>query len=62
VIFAPKKAGAAELLVTQLKQRGVLCGTVGQNAVRFVTHRDVDRSACQEAARIAIEEIAKLSR
>lgn len=61
VIFVLKKEGAAEHLVAQLKLRGVLSGTVGQNAVRFVTHRDVDRSACEEAARITTAEIAKLA-
>jgi len=38
----------------------VLCGTVGHNSVRFVTHHDVDRAACEQAARVAIDEIAKL--
>jgi threonine aldolase len=33
----------------------VLCGTVGRDKVRFVTHRDVSRAACEEAARHAVE-------
>ena len=60
VIFGLKDQGKAEELVLRLKQRGVLCGTVGASSVRFVTHHDVDRSACEVAARVAVEEIAKL--
>jgi threonine aldolase len=59
VIFGMKQAGAAAALVARLKHRGVLCGVVGRNSVRFVTHHDVDRAACEYAARIAVEEIAK---
>lgn len=60
VIFALKEKGKAEELVQRLKHRGVLSGTVGSNSVRFVTHHDVDRAACEQAARVAVEEIAKL--
>jgi len=60
VIFGLKDERKANELVAHLKQRGVLCGTVGRNSVRFVTHHDVDRAACEVAARVAAEEIAKL--
>jgi threonine aldolase len=60
VIFALKEEGKADELVQRLKQRGVLCGTVGRDSVRFVTHHDLDRAACEEAARIVVEEISKL--
>jgi threonine aldolase len=60
VIFALKEEGKSEELVLRLKQRGVLCGTVGSNSVRFVTHHDVDRAACEAAARIVVDEIVKL--
>jgi threonine aldolase len=60
VIFALKEKGRAQELVARLKQRGVLCGTVGSNSVRLVTHHDVDRAACEEAARVAVDEISKL--
>ncbi|HEX3435341.1 MAG TPA: GntG family PLP-dependent aldolase [Pseudacidobacterium sp.] len=60
VIFALKAEGKADELVARLKERGVLCGTVGHNAVRFVTHHDVDRAACEIAARIAVEELERL--
>ncbi len=59
VIFTLKERGRAEELILRLKQRGVLCGIVGNNSVRFVTHHDVDRTACEEAARVAVEEIVK---
>jgi threonine aldolase len=39
----------------KLKRRGVLASTTGRYSIRFVTHRDVDRAACEEAARIAVE-------
>lgn len=60
VIFALRQEGSAAALVARLKERGVLCGTIGRNAVRFVTHHDVDRAACEHAARIAVEEIGRL--
>jgi threonine aldolase len=47
---------AAEL-TARLKARGVLMSAVGPNAVRLVTHLDVDRGACVEAAEILTEEI-----
>jgi len=60
VIFTMKQAGSAGDLVARLKERGILCGTVGRNSVRFVTHHDVDRAACEQAARVAVEEIVRL--
>ena len=48
VIFRPEQMGAADV-VAALKKRGVLCGTAGADEVRFVTHRDVDRSGCENA-------------
>jgi len=46
--------GDAAGLVERLKARGVLSGAVGPHSVRFVTHHDVDRTGCIEAARIAV--------
>lgn len=34
---------------TKLKNYGVLAGAAGQHTVRFVTHRDAPRTACQRA-------------
>ena len=48
VIFRPRAQRAAEV-VAELKKRGILCGTAAADEVRFVTHRDVDRSACGQA-------------
>ncbi len=49
VIFTLAKQGDAAALAAALKTNGVLCGTVGEHSVRFVTHRDVDRTACEAA-------------
>ncbi|HEX6496903.1 MAG TPA: low-specificity L-threonine aldolase [Acidobacteriaceae bacterium] len=48
VIFRPERKTAAEI-VAGLKANGVLCGTASAEEVRFVTHRDVDRAACERA-------------
>lgn len=50
VIFQPRHGSAAEV-VAGLKSRGVLCGTAGPDEVRFVTHRDADRAACERAVK-----------
>ena len=55
VIFHLRGGQDANALVGTLKTRGVLAGAVGPHAVRFVTHNDVDRSACAHAARITAE-------
>jgi threonine aldolase len=60
VIFKLKGNGDAPALAAKLKQRGVVASAVGPHAVRFVTHRGVDRAACEQAAEIAAEELAKL--
>ena len=56
VIFTLANKGDATALVAALKAKGLLCGTVGEHSVRFVTHRDVDRTAC-EAAIEALEAV-----
>jgi threonine aldolase len=48
--------GAAEL-VARLKERGVLAGAFGPDAIRLVTHRDVSRADCIDAAEVLAEEI-----
>ncbi len=55
VIFSLTGARDAHTVVQALKQHGVLAGAVGPRAVRFVTHRDVDRAACIHAAEVAAE-------
>ncbi|MGA7522298.1 MAG: GntG family PLP-dependent aldolase [Acidobacteriaceae bacterium] len=58
VIFTLPNQGDAAAMVAKLKTRGVLAGTMGRHAIRFVTHRDVDRAACEEVARVAVEVLA----
>jgi threonine aldolase len=50
-------AGDAVAYVERLKTRGVLASAIGPDAVRFVTHLDVDRPACERAAEIAVEDL-----
>lgn len=57
VIFRPLAIGAAPL-VSRLKERGVLASAIGPQAVRVVTHLDVDRAACERAAETIAAELA----
>jgi threonine aldolase len=50
VIFRLTGKLGAEELVARLKKRGILASTVGPDAIRLVTHLDVDRAACVTAA------------
>jgi threonine aldolase len=60
VIFSLRHQGDAADLVARLKRRGVLATQVlGPHSVRLVTHRDVDRAACEVAATILGEEIGR---
>jgi threonine aldolase len=55
VIFRLRGNGDAAAMVTRLKERGLLCGTVGPDALRLVTHRDVDRAECERAVTVLRE-------
>ena len=57
VIFRLKQRPAAEV-VQGLKRRGVLCGSVGKQAIRWVTHRDVSRTQCASAVEQLRAELA----
>jgi threonine aldolase len=57
VIFRLTGALAASDLVARLKARGILASTVGPDAIRLVTHHDVNRGACITAAEALAEEI-----
>jgi threonine aldolase len=48
VIFRPRGRTAGQI-IAGLKAQGVLCGTASAEEVRFVTHRDVDRTECERA-------------
>jgi threonine aldolase len=50
------KLSAAEL-VARLKARNILASTVGPDAIRLVTHLDVDHAACVAAAEALAEEL-----
>jgi len=55
VIFKLAGDGDAAGLIARLKPKGVLASNVGPYAVRFVTHRDVNRSDCESAIEILKE-------
>ncbi|HKD60689.1 MAG TPA: GntG family PLP-dependent aldolase [Terracidiphilus sp.] len=57
VIFKLTGGVTAAELVARLKTRGILASTVGPNAIRLVTHHDVDRNACLKAAEALTEEL-----
>jgi threonine aldolase len=58
VIFKVRSVTEVAPILTRLKQHGVLAGTAATDQIRFVTHNDVDRAACEQAAKIAAEVIA----
>jgi threonine aldolase len=60
LIFKVAGKDAAAAFAAELGKRGVLAGTVGRDGMRFVTHRDVSRAACEEAARITVDLAAGL--
>jgi threonine aldolase len=47
-------------ILAEMKSRGLVAGTGAMNEVRFVTHNDVDRCACERAAEIAADVITSL--
>jgi threonine aldolase len=52
IVFARTPRRPAEEVASALKERGVLCGSVGKDSVRFVTHLDVSREDTARAAGI----------
>ncbi len=61
VIFRLKAGKGAPELVARLKARGVLASAFGPDAIRLVTHRDVSREQCIDAAEALDEEIGRLA-
>jgi threonine aldolase len=57
VIFGLRGGVEAAKVVRSLAARGVRAGSVGPHSIRLVTHHDVDREACEQAATILSEEI-----
>ena len=60
VIFTLRNGGDAAAFCAALKQKGVLVSAIGPHGVRFVTHYDVDRAACERAASIVSEQLRLL--
>jgi threonine aldolase len=60
VIFQLRDEGDAAAFCAGLKRRGVLASAIGPHSVRFVTHYDVDRSACERAASVVGEQLRVL--
>ena len=58
VIFRLKDGKSAPAVVAGMKQRGVLAANLGPRAIRLVTHHDVDRSQCEDAAARIREELS----
>jgi threonine aldolase len=56
LIFKLTNGQSAADLASRLKTRGILASEVGPNAIRMVTHFDVDRAACLTAAEALAEE------
>jgi len=57
VIFRLTVGRSAPELSTRLKARGILASAFGPDAIRLVTHLDVDRAACVAAAEALAEEM-----
>ena len=57
VIFKLRDGGDAAAFCAALKEKGVLASAIGPHGVRFVTHYDVDRAACERAAAIVSESL-----
>jgi len=57
VIFHVTGNVSASDLVARLKARGILASTIGPDAIRLVTHNDVNRGQCIVAAEALTEEL-----
>ena len=60
VILTLAEDGEAPALVQALKAEGILASAIGPRAVRLVTHFDVSRADCQQAAEVLQELLAKV--
>jgi threonine aldolase len=59
VIFSVGGVADVTPLLAQLKQRGILAGSAAANQIRYVTHNDVDKSACEQALHITAQVLAQ---
>jgi len=60
VIFKLRGVSDVAPALAKMKQHGVIAGAATTDQIRFVTHNDVDRAACEQAGKIAAEAIASL--
>jgi threonine aldolase len=60
VIFKLRGEADAAVFCASLKQKGVLASAIGPHSVRFVTHYDVNRVVCEEAADVVAAELRAL--
>lgn len=60
VIFKLRDGGDANAAVHALKHQGVLASAVGPHSIRFVTHHDVSREECEQAAKVAVEVLTRI--
>lgn len=60
VIFSLRGVTDVAPILAAMKRQGVLAGTAASDQIRFVTHRDVDRTACEQAAKVAAEVITAI--
>jgi threonine aldolase len=58
VRFHLKGGKLASELVAGLRRRGILVSSTGPDAIRLVTHHDVDRAQCEQAAVQIAEELS----
>jgi threonine aldolase len=56
-----QSGGDAAAFSAALKEKGVLVSAIGPHAIRFVTHYDVDRAACERAAAVVSEQLRALA-
>jgi threonine aldolase len=60
VIFGLRGEADAAAFCAALKRKGVLASAIGPHRVRFVTHYDVSREDCREAAGVVAAELGAL--
>jgi len=61
VIFTLNGKDDAPAFVAKLKEQGILASAIGPHAVRFVTHYDVSRAECEQAAQVVSTELNALA-
>ncbi len=61
VIFKLRDNADAAGFCTALKETGVLGSAIGPHAVRLVTHADVSRDDCKQAADLTLQQLATLT-